>query len=173
MTEDKKPDEFTEIDEPAVVEGVFFRQGLTALRSNAYAEAVNALKRVEHSRHYGAHFYLGVALLRAGEESVEVALTKMILGLEMMLAAADGDLKKTDPSILSAFTEEVHHAVSSGVLSWKNEEFDLEGTFEELNTLVLEVKAQLEKAKLDHGLVTELCCAILAIFEAMRQNRPS
>jgi hypothetical protein len=171
MVKEVDTEETVEIDEPAIVEGVFFRQGLQALERSSYQEAVTALKKVEHSRHYGAHYFLGVALLREAKESTELAFTKMIYGLELMLQAANEKIENTDPSILFSFTEEVHEAVKNDRLAWKNEEFDLDGSFEELNTLVLEVQAQLQKGKLDDGLVTELCCAILGIFESVAKKQ--
>jgi hypothetical protein len=157
-----------EIDEPIVVEGVFFRQGIKALEQSAYDDAIAAFERLSHSRHYGPHYFLGVALLRSKKNPVEIALLRMMHGLEMMLDKCDGDLKNTDPTILFSFTEEIHEAVNSGQLSWKNEEFDLDGSFDELQTLVQEVKAQLEKDKLDDALITELCCAVLELFESAR-----
>jgi len=164
---DQSKQDDVEVDIPSVAEGIFFRQGLQALNEGEYASALESFKRIAHSQHYSPQFYLGVAALHLEDPGLEKGLLHMMKGLEMMLARSNGELRRTDPSLLVVFAQEIQQAVSEDRLAWKNEDFEIEGSFEELETLVQETKIQLEKGRVDHGLITELCCTV---FEIMKEQ---
>lgn len=154
-----------EVDDPAVAEGIFFRQGLQFLAAEDFQSAFSCFNRIAHSQHFSPYFYLGVAAMHLEDLKLEAGLLPMLQGLEMMLARAKGELKHSDPNLLIGFSQEIQRAVRGNRLEWKNEDFEIEASFDELQALVQETKQQIEKGNIDHGLITELCCTIIEIVK--------
>ena len=150
-----------ELNEPLVIEGVFFRQGLQAFEEGDFEKASLLFGKLSHSRHYAAHFYLGMSQIRQGQSNLNDAFLAMLKALELTLSVDGESTREPDLQILSTFVAVYKSQVDAGTVSWINEEFELENSEDEIRTLALEARAQLEKGTLDGALLTELCCSII------------
>ena len=153
-----------ELNEPLVVEGVFFRQGLQAFEEGDFDKAALLFGKLSHSRHYAAHFYLGLSQIRQKQTNLEGALRSMLFAIELTLSVDTESSKEPDFQVLSTFVAVYKSQVDAGTVSWINEEFELENSEDEIKTLALEARTQLEKGTIDAALLTELCCSIINVL---------
>lgn len=150
-----------ELSEPLVVEGVFFRQGLQAFEDGDFEKAALLFGKLSNSRHYAAHFYLGLSQIRQEPPNLNEAFVAMLRAIELTLSPENEGTREPDLQILSTFVAVYKSQVDAGTVSWINEEFELDNSQEEIRTLSLEARAQLDKGNLDAALLTELSCSII------------
>jgi len=158
-----KPEQL-ELNEPLVVEGVFFRQGLQAFEEGDFEKAALLFGKLSHSRHYAAHFYLGLSQIRQEQTNLNEAMRSMLFAIELTLSVDADSFKEPDFQVLSTFVAVYKSQVDAGTVSWINEEFELENTEDEIKTIALEARTQIEKGKIDAALLTELCCSIINVL---------